>query len=129
MSPSMLGPKPKFLLDENVHRGLLKFLKSQGVAVRCSPKGAVNGAVASLSKKEELVLVTNDSDFAWYPPEKVFAVVWLRIAQNDIEELLDSFALLLDKFEEGFEGKLIVLEKGAWKMFPLADGEGKIRLQ
>jgi predicted nuclease of predicted toxin-antitoxin system len=123
MLPSMSVLKPRFLLDENVHRGLLKFLESQGVDVCCSPKGAVNGTVAALSKKEGLVLVTNDSDFAWYPSEKVFAIVWLRIAQDDVEGLLDSFASLLAKFKGDFEGKLIVLEKDSWEVFPLASAD------
>lgn len=123
MSPSTSVLKPRFLLDENVHSGLLKFLESQGVDVSCSPKGAVNGTVAALSREEDLVLVTNDSDFAWYPSERVFAVVWLRIAQDDAEGLLDSFASLLTEFKEGFEGKLIVLMKDFWEVFPLASAE------
>lgn len=123
MSPSTSVLKPRFLLDENVHRGLLKFLESQGVDVCSSPKGAVNGTVAALSKEGKLVLVTNDSDFAWYPSEKVFAVVWLRIAQDDVEGLFNSFASLLTEFKEEFEGKLIVLMKDSWEVFPLAGVE------
>lgn len=117
MSPSTL--LPKFLLDENVREELFRFLKAKGVEVRRSPKGATNGIIASLSKKNGWVLVTNDSDFAYYSPKRLFAVILLRIAQEDIESLFESFNLLLSEFKQNFEGKFIILEKGSWEVFSL----------
>jgi len=43
----------------------------------------------------------------------------LRIAQEDIEGLFASFNLLLTEFKQNFEGKLIILKKGSWEVFPL----------
>lgn len=117
MLPSI--SRPKFLLDENVREELFKFFRGRGVEIRRSPKGATNGIVASLSKKNGWVLVTNDSDFAYYSLKRLFAVILLRIGQDDIEGLIASFNLLLSEFKQNFEGKLIILKKGSWQVFPL----------
>ena len=42
----------KFLLDENVHRGLFSFLVESGHDVKLSPKGIKNGQVLEISIKE-----------------------------------------------------------------------------
>lgn len=61
-------PKPKielkFLLDENVDVRVALFLKKHGYSVLLCPKGLKNGAVLALAKKENNVLITNDTDFA-----------------------------------------------------------------
>lgn len=112
----------KFLLDENVRIELFAFLKSKGVDVKLVSKGSSDEKVASFSKREKRVLVTNDADFATsglYSEEKLFALVWLRIAQSDVEGLLDLFELFLIKFKEEPEGKVVVLKEDSWKAFPL----------
>lgn len=114
----------KFLLDENVKRRLERFLSSKGFNVTRSPEGISNGELASLSKSEKRVLVTNDSDFTdpvLFPKEKVFSVIWLRIPQNEPESLLKSFSRLLKEkgAPEDFEGKLIVLKKEVFEAYPL----------
>lgn len=115
---SSLTPKTKFLLDENVRIELFKFLQTRGLDAEFSPKGISDSQIASLSKKERKVLITNDADFAEYSNDKVFAVVWLRIPQNDPQSLTSSFAKLIDELKN-FEGKLIILEKNKWTNFPL----------
>lgn len=112
-------PRPKFLLDENVRVELVKFLKSQGFDVKLAPKAAPDLLLASLSKKEKRILVTNDEDFVEYTDNMVFSIVWLRIPQNDPKKLIASFQKLLSEFNN-FRGKLIVLETGRWQDFPLA---------
>lgn len=112
----------KFLLDENVRIELSSFLESKGVDVKLVPKGSSDEKVASLSKSERRVLVTNDADFAGsglYPEERLFALVWLRIAQGDIEELLGSFELLLGELKEEPKGKVVVLRKDSWEIYSL----------
>lgn len=56
---SSLTPKPKFLLDENVRADLAKFLQSQGLDVKQTPKTSTDSHLASLSKREKRILVTN----------------------------------------------------------------------
>jgi len=112
----------KFLLDENVRIELSSFLKSKGFDVSLVSKGSTDREVASLSKREGRALVTNDADFAtsgMYSEEKLFALVWLRVAQADGEGLLNSFELFLTEFKEKLKGKVLVLKKGSWEVFSL----------
>jgi len=120
-----LKKKLKFLLDENVKKELLGFLKQQGLDVVFKPKKLLNGILAEFSKSEQRVLVTNDKHFAdssKFPKEKIFSVIWLRIPQDKPEALLKSFfKLLKDKSKpEDFEGFLIELgEYGEFKSSPI----------
>lgn len=113
MSSSPSLPRLKFLLDENVHRRLGVFLKSDGFDVLSCPKGISNGELAAFSKSERRILVTNDFDLILVSKERVFSVIWLRIPQNESESLLKAFSNLLKEKNklEDFEGKLIVLNK------------------
>lgn len=114
MSSSAFLKRARFLLDENVPKRLAGFLKRKGFDAVLAPKGVVNGKLAELSKSERRVLITNDSDFTDpvpFPKEKVFCVVWIRVAQSRPRALIAAFSLLLKNRnkEEGFEGKLITL--------------------
>lgn len=121
MSSSPSPSKLRFLLDENVHKELGLSLKLEGFDVVFSPKGISNGKLATFSKSESRMLITNDSDFTLLPKEKVFSVIWLRIPQNEPESLLKSFSRLLKEkgAPEDFEGKLIVLKKEGVEAYPL----------
>ena len=55
--------KMKFLIDENVHKGLYYYLINRGYDVKLSPKSARNGNLFSLMVIEERILITRDSDF------------------------------------------------------------------
>jgi len=104
----------KFLLDENVKKELLKFLKQQGFEASFKPKKLSNGMLAEFSKSEQSVLITNDHHFddpSKFPKEKIFSVVWLRrIPQSKPELLISAFSKLLDENpSENFEGRLIKL--------------------
>ncbi len=110
----------KFLLDENVRIELLRHLKVKGYDVKFMPKSTPDSRLANLSKREKLIIVTNDEDFTDYSKDKVFCVVWLRIPQSDPQTLISSFVKLLSEFTS-FEGKLIVLEPNNWEDFPLTE--------
>lgn len=116
MSSSVLHPKLKFLLDENVKTELYKFLESEGLDVVLAPRGFSNGKLAAMSKSEERILVTNDSHFTdseLFPEEKIFSIIWLRISQDKPESLLKEFSKLLKvkSSPKDFEGFLITLEE------------------
>ena len=125
MSLSAPHSQPKFLLDENVKKELLKFLKSEGYDLTFKPKGLSNGKLAAFSKSEKRILVTNDSNFTdslVLPKDKIFSLVLLRIPQNEPETLLKSFSKLLkDKTKpEDFEGFLITLKEDGFEISPLS---------
>ncbi len=103
----------KFLKDENVKKRLETFLKQKGIDIISKPKGFLNGKLASFSKAEKRVLITNNEDFVnseHFPKEKIFSVVWLRIPQRKIESAKNTFSRLLKETKpENFEGNLIIL--------------------
>lgn len=129
MSSLASKKKLKFLLDENVRKELLGFLKQQEFDAVFKPKRLSNGILAGFSKSEQRVIVTNDKHFAdssKFPKEKMFSVIWLRIPQDKPKALLESFAVLLkDKSKpEDFEGFLIELkEDGKFESSPIPSKE------
>src|SRR3989338_8789507 len=100
----------KFLLDENVKKRLLLFLKSEGYDVTFKPKGLSNGKLAEFSKIERRIFVTSDRDITKFSEDDIFSVVWLRIPQDKEESLIHSFSRLLKETPSSeFEGKLFIL--------------------
>lgn len=108
----------RFLLDENVRIELDEFLKSQEIDfIRLKPATS-DKIIASISRKEKRIVVTNDEDFTRLSKNKIFSVVWLRIPQKDVAMLIASFHKLTTECAQ-FAGKLIVLDIEGWKSFPL----------
>jgi len=121
MSNSASHSSLKFLLDENVKLRLLSFLKAKGLDVIKAVKRSSDEKLASLSKLEQRIFVTSDSDFTdpeQYSKEKIFSIVWLRIPQDEPESLLKSFSKLLEEkiSKNDFEGYLITLYEEEFKI-------------
>lgn len=83
MAMSSSIPTLGFLLDENVRIELFRYLKHKEFNVKLAPKSTPDSRLANLSKREKLIIVTNDEDFTDYLRGEVFCVVWLRIPQSD----------------------------------------------
>ncbi len=78
-----------FLIDENVHIGLLLFLKNLGYDVKTSEKGIRNGQIFSLCTNEKRILITRDADFmnsSIYPKTKHYGIILIRIPSENLEE-------------------------------------------
>ena len=102
----------KFLLDENVHKGLSSFLSKLGHDVKTSPKTISNGKVFELSLSEQRLLITRDVDFLDSPfiSSKHFGIWLLRIRPRDLESQKRQISKLLkQRSPEEFEGKIIKL--------------------
>ena len=112
--------KPKFLIDENVKRELLDFLKKEGWDVKTLAKGAKDKTLAQVSKREKRVLVTNDEDFSYYKKSESFSVVLLKIPQSDSENLIVEFEKVL-KQVENFGNNLFILRVGNFETVPLEE--------
>lgn len=112
-------PNLKLLRDENVHIGLFKYLKKNGYDVTITSKSSSDKQLAKLSKIEKRILVTNDEDFIYFSQDDVYSVVWLKIAQGDLMNLISSIEDLLKNFMS-FSGRWVILEDGKWRDFPLA---------
>ena len=86
----------RFLLDENVHQGLLSFLNGLGHDAAVSPKGLTNGAVFAAALAERRVLITHDQDFSAFPPLTSHpGIVWLRILPKEFTQLKAALQRLL----------------------------------
>jgi len=105
----------RFLLDENVRAELASFLKLRKVNFKLLPKRSSDRLLAAVSKREKRVLVTNDKDFAEYPPDKIFSVIWLRIPQKDTAALLTQFEKLITTYKP-YAKRLITLNPDDWKV-------------
>ena len=123
LSSTSKDNKLKFLLDENVKRELLQFLKKD-FDVIFKPKQLDNGKLSEFSKSEQRIFVTNDWNFTdkfSYNKETIFSIVWLRIPQDNPELLLNSFSKLLKETKsEDFEGKFITLYEDRFTVGPLS---------
>ena len=112
----------KFLLDENVKKELLQFLKKDFDVVFKS-KQLDNGKLAEFSKSEQRIFVTNDWDFtdsSLYSKEKIFSVVWLRVPQDNPKLLITAFSKLINEnSSESFEGKFITLYEDRFEISEL----------
>ena len=120
MPSSTRTPTFKFLLDENVRIELFRFLKGKGIDVKQVSKGSSDQIISNQSKAEKRILVTNDEDFNESSKDEVYAIVWLKIAQNDKTSLLNSVNKLLLELKD-FKDQLIVLYNERWEKFPLAE--------
>ncbi len=116
--PSSTPSHIKFLLDENVSRALLRYLRDLGYDIAEVNKGTHDEGVAQRSLSEKRILITNDSDFTSYPKEQVYAVLWLRIPQSDKQALLTACDSLLGDVPD-VTGCLIVLESEKWQILAL----------
>lgn len=111
----------RFLIDENVHQGLVLFLKELGHDARRSPKGISNGEVLSLSISEDRILITHDTDFS---KDEIIqghpGIALLRIPPRDLEVLKTALSNLLAEKKSAnlFKGKLFLIYPGRWDEFP-----------
>ncbi len=124
MSNSASHLKLKFLLDENVKLKLQLFLETKGFDVLRAPKKSSDRNISLISKSEERILITNDSDFANpknYPKEKIFSVILLKIPQDQPHFLLNSFLELFSNLSapEDFNGKLVKLWRNKIEIFDI----------
>jgi predicted nuclease of predicted toxin-antitoxin system len=110
----------RFLLDENVHRGLFSFLRELGHDVKLPPKGSKNGEVFELAIREERILITRDADFvdhSLFPTGKHAGIFLLRIHPKDLEAQKKALVGLL-KGADGFKGKSVKIVSETEFEFP-----------
>ena len=119
MSSSTPSRSPRFLLDENVRVELAGWLRARHFDVTSAPRATSDATLAAWSKRDRRILVTNDEDFCSYDTDDLYAVVWLRIPQNNPQALLSAFSTLLTECSR-FTGRLILLRVTAWTAVPLS---------
>lgn len=104
----------KFLADENVRKRLVKTLIKAGHEVKEPKKGIKNSVLFSLAKKEERILLTNDTDFLEekYSPDKKIGIIVFRVFPDTFENQKKALLRLLSKYkQEKFFGNVVELGK------------------
>jgi len=100
----------KFLLDENIHRGLFLFLKDAGYDVVFSPKSTGDEDVFEIAVKENRILISRDSDFLdnRFVNSKHNGILLIRVPARNIESQITVLSTLLSKYSS-FDNKAILL--------------------
>ena len=120
-TPPFLSDRMRFLLDENVHRGLTAFLVAKGHDATLSPKGLVNGRVLALAVTENRVLITHDSDFSEkMSSDRHAGIILVKIFPKHFDQLKSSILRLLSEkgSPDSFSGKLFLLFDGHFDEIP-----------
>lgn len=103
----------RFLVDENVHAGVVDFLVLLGHDAERVPSGIRNGEVIALAVKEERILVTHDKDFedkVRYPAVGTPGIICLRIHPPRLPALTESLRrLLAERAPDSLRGRTISL--------------------
>jgi len=108
----------RFLLDENIPKSIMNFLKSKKILVEYVPKGIKNSRVAEITKERKAVLITRDSDFAntlAYPPDKFYGIIVFQIHPPKPELLIKALSNFMEEIND-FEGKLFIISKEGIKV-------------
>jgi len=109
-----------FLLDENVHHGLIPIMKKMGHHVQIPPKGITNGKVTALAVIEKRILITHDKDFAGrvLPPSHP-GIILIRIPPRRIDILASAIKILLTRkpAPDDFFGKTFFLSESGFDKF------------
>ena len=113
----------RFLLDENIHHGLLPCLTALGHDVRLAPKGFSNGRVLALATSESRILITHDEDFAkrLFPSHHA-GIILVKIPSRRFEALKHAAAKLFAQrpSAEQFRDTLTVLFEDRFDQLPFA---------
>ena len=108
----------RFLLDENIPKSIMNFLKSKKISVEYVLKGAKNSRVAEITKERKAVLTTRDLDFAntlAYPPEKFYGIIVFQIHPPKSELLIKALSNFMEEIDD-FKEKLFVIDKEGFKV-------------
>lgn len=112
----------KLLCDENLPSALDLLLAKQGHRIKRPPSGSRDSEVAALARKEKLVLISFDSDFANilnYPPADFFGIIRLNVHPPTISRALGALELVFRHFkkQKEFKGKLIIAEPAGFRVW------------
>jgi len=110
----------KFLVDENVRKEVIEFLKSFGYEVLLPPSGAEDEEIAQIAKQTKSIILTHDQHFAnilMYPPQEFSGIIRIKIHPPKAEDITTALHNLLNKLSyEEINKRLIVLEKDGFRI-------------
>ena len=110
----------RFLIDENIRKDVVDFLKSAGHDVLTVAAGSQDGKIAQTAQESKRIILTHDQHFAdilMYPPQKYSGIIRIKIHPPVAPVVIHALNDLIHKFTpEQIDKKLIVLEKDGFRM-------------
>jgi predicted nuclease of predicted toxin-antitoxin system len=103
----------RFLLDENIHAKLGKYLESHGHDIAKVAKSLNDLEVAELSKSEQRIILTHDSDFTntdLHPLNSHYGVIVIKINSLYLDKVKSALNNLFAKIPpDQIQGGLFLL--------------------
>ena len=110
----------KFLIDENIRKEVIEFIKDLGYDVLISSGGTSDEEVAKIAQKENRIILTHDIHFAnilIYPPNQFPGIIRIRIHPPNPEVIISSLKNLFQKLPlSEIDEKLVILEEGGFRI-------------
>lgn len=119
MSPLPQISNLKFLLDENVDVRVGYALRALGYAIVSCSKGISDAEVLARAKKDRLVLITNDTDFANLPLETIRllpGLIIVRIHPPSLPKTAQALETLLHALGDKIQSRCILLGESGFTM-------------
>src|SRR3972149_162158 len=114
-----------FLLDENIPYAFIDLLEGRGFGVhhlkKINKQGIRNGEVYQIAERGKMWIVTRDADFQnlrRFYSYNIAGIILFKLTRSKTEHLLNAMVRLLDKQEDKFTGKnLIIVEDYEVKIY------------
>ena len=112
----------KVLCDENLPGAVISALKEWKFNVVVAEPGTTDEEISAKAKREELIIVTFDSDFAnilKYPPKNFSGIIRINIRPPLIKTVINALKTLFNAFKtpEEFCGKLFIVEATTFRIW------------
>lgn len=105
----------RFLIDENVRKDVVDFLRAAGHDVLMATAGSQDGEIAQTAQESKRVILTHDQHFAdilMYPPRKYSGIIRIKIHPPIAPIIINALSDLMHKMTpEQIDKRLIILGK------------------
>ena len=120
LSPLPNPPKMKFLVDENVRKEVVGFLKFGDHDILEVTPGSEDKEIAQLAKETNRIILTHDQHFAdilTYPPEEYSGIIRIKIHPPSAVAIINALKDLFSKITpDKLDKKLVILEEDGFRM-------------
>jgi len=110
----------KFLIDENVRKDVITFLKFLGHDVLPVPPGSKDKKIAQIAKTTKRIILTHDRHFVdilMYPPEEYPGIIRIKVHPPSAFAIINSLKNFLPQFTpDKLNKKLVILEENSFRI-------------
>ncbi|MCM8780299.1 MAG: DUF5615 family PIN-like protein [Candidatus Omnitrophica bacterium] len=110
----------QFIVDENVRKEVVDFLRTQDQDVMSLPAGLEDERIAQIAKETKRILLTHDQHFAnilAYPPKEYSGIICIKIHPPNAEAIINALENLFQKLpSKQMDKRLIILEKNGFRI-------------